>query len=109
MDGGNPFAFAGLWEFWQGADGSELETCTILTTDPNELMESIHNRMPVIIAPEDYAMWLGRGVDDTPQELDQLQHLLRAYPATAMQAVPVITYVNSPFNEGPTCVMPLMA
>lgn len=109
MDNGQPFGFAGLWEFWQGADGSALETCTILTTEPNELMAELHNRMPVIVAPEDYAMWLGSGEEETPRELDQLQHLLRAYPAGAMQAVPISTYVNSPHNEGPTCIEPLTA
>ncbi|RIK39457.1 MAG: hypothetical protein DCC55_18065 [Chloroflexi bacterium] len=99
-----PFGLAGLWEFWQGADGSALETCTILTTDPNELMEPLHNRMPVIIAPEDYGMWLGSGGDDSPQELDQLRHLLRPYPAEAMRAYPVSTFVNNVRNEGAQCI-----
>lgn len=72
-------------------------------------MAELHNRMPVIVAPEDYAMWLGSGEEETPRELDQLQHLLRAYPAGAMQAVPISTYVNSPHNEGPTCIEPLTA
>jgi putative SOS response-associated peptidase YedK len=104
-----PFGFAGLWEFWQGPDGSALETCTILTTDPNELMEPIHNRMPVIIAPEDYADWLGRGEDDPPHTLDQLRHLLRPYPATKMKATPVGTFVNNPRNEGPDCIASMTA
>ena len=56
-----PFALAGLWETWQGPDGSLLESCTILTTDPNELMAPLHNRMPVMLAPDDYEQWLGTG------------------------------------------------
>ncbi|HMN27542.1 MAG TPA: SOS response-associated peptidase [Caldilineaceae bacterium] len=104
-----PFGFAGLWEVWHGADGSELESCTILTTEPNELMATLHNRMPVIIAPEDYADWLGSGGDEKPQALDQLRHLLRAYPAEAMQARPVSTFVNNAQHEGPTCIESLTA
>lgn len=56
-----PFAFAGLWERWKPADDAEpVDTFTILTTEPNELMRSIHNRMPVILKPEDYQRWLDR-------------------------------------------------
>lgn len=104
---GQPFAFAGLWETWQSGDGSVLETCTILTTDPNELMAQIHNRMPVILAPEDFAQWLGSGSDSTPRELDQLQHLLRPYPTEWLTNTPVSTYVNNAQNEGPQCIAPL--
>jgi putative SOS response-associated peptidase YedK len=53
-----PFAFAGLWERWRPEEGEPVESCTIITTDANELMGPIHNRMPVILAPEDYATWL---------------------------------------------------
>ena len=102
---GLPFAIAGLWEHWEGADGA-LTTCTLLTTDPNELMEPLHNRMPVIIAPEDYAMWLGSGGEDSPQELGQLRHLLRPYPADQMAAYPISTFVNNTRNEGPQCIEP---
>ena len=96
------FAFAGLWEIWQGADGSHLETCTILTTTPNELMAPIHNRMPVILEPADFDMWLAPG--DHP---DQALHLLRPYPAAKMAAYPVSTLVNSPANDTPECIAPL--
>jgi len=99
---GNPFGLAGLWEIWQSADGSVVHSCTILTTEPNELMASIHNRMPVIIEPEDYSMWLDPGPD--PQDA---QHLLRSYPAQKMEAYPVSAAVNNPRNENPQCIQPI--
>ncbi|MFN8493881.1 MAG: SOS response-associated peptidase [Caldilineaceae bacterium] len=103
-----PFAIAGLWETWHSPDGSELQTFTLLTTEANELMEPLHNRMPVIVAPEDYATWLGSGKDDPPQYLDQLRHLLRPYSADAMKAIPVSTFVNNTRNEGAQCIEPLI-
>ena len=96
------FAFAGLWELWQSADGSELQTCTILTTTPNELMAPIHNRMQVIVEPPDFSMWLDPG----PRPEDAL-HLLRPYPADKMAAYAVSTAVNSPANDSPACIAPL--
>lgn len=95
-------AFAGLWEIWSSADGDQLETCTILTTDPNELLSDIHNRMPVILDPADYSTWLD---PQTPQ--DVLMHLLHAAPDGLLEAYPVSTAVNSPSREGPECVEPL--
>ncbi len=99
---GGVFALAGLWESWQGADGSELETCTIVTTTPNELMRPIHNRMPVIVAPEDYDTWLA-----SEPEPSLGLHLLRPYPSELMQITAVSTCVNNPRNEGPQCVAPI--
>jgi putative SOS response-associated peptidase YedK len=96
------FGLAGLWEMWHDPDGGVIETCTILTTSPNEMMESIHNRMPVIIEAEDYSMWLDPG--DNPQ---QTLHLLRPYPAEEMEAYAVSTAVNNPRNEGPQNIEPL--
>lgn len=104
MQDGQPFAIAGLWETWAGGDGGSLESCTLLTTTANELMAPLHDRMPVIVAPEDYAQWLGTGGDATPTELDQLQHLLRPCPAAAMMAYPVSTFVNNARNEGVHCI-----
>ncbi len=101
------FAFAGLWEFWTGGDGSEIQSCTILTTSPNELMEPIHNRMPVILHPDDYEEWLGSGQDDPPPVLDSLQHLLRPFPTEQMQTTPISTLVNNPRNENAECIEPL--
>lgn len=103
MDNVGLFALAGLWEHWDSPDGSELDTCTILTTDPNKLMKPLHDRMPVILRPEDYAIWL----DPAAKPTDALRSLLRPYPADRMNAYPVSTTVNSPANETPACIEPL--
>lgn len=103
-----PFAFAGLWERWKGGDASNgppLESCTIITTTANALMQSIHDRMPVILDPNDYDRWLSTSAEDS----SQLQELLVPYPADAMQAVPVSTAVNNPRHDGPDCVEPVDA
>ncbi|MFZ4662010.1 MAG: SOS response-associated peptidase [Caldilineaceae bacterium] len=105
---GAPFAIAGLWEYWEGADGSALESCTLLTTSANALMAPLHDRMPVIVQPEDYTQWLGTGRDETPQALSQLQHLLRPYTDDGLVAYPVSTYVNNARNEGADCVQALI-
>ena len=102
-----PFAFAGLWETWTAPDGSELQSCTLITTEANELMATVHDRMPVILAPEDYAQWLGTGKDADARELDQLQHLLRPFDAELMEAYPVSQQVNNPQVEGPACIAPI--
>ncbi|GAB4152375.1 MAG: SOS response-associated peptidase [Candidatus Promineifilaceae bacterium] len=104
QDGG-VLAIAGIWERWTSADGSEIESCSLLTTDPNELLQPIHNRMPVIIAPADYDAWL----DPQVQQPEALQALLRPYPAALMTAYPVAPLVNNPFNDTPDCIRPLAA
>ena len=86
-----PLGLAGLWESWSGPNGEELESCTILTTDANEAVADLHDRMPVILAPEDYDEWLGAGKDATPAQLSQLKHLLRPFPAERMTLYPVST------------------
>lgn len=101
---GGLMAMAGLWERWRGADGSEIDSCTILTTEPNELMATIHNRMPVLLDREDFPQWLGSGADATRQELDQLRHLMRPYPAERLIATAVSRYVNDPRHEGIGCM-----
>ncbi len=106
LQGGAPFAFAGLWETWHSPDGGELQSCTLLTTEPNELLEPIHNRMPVILAPQDYDEWLDHTSEDG-RYLASIRHLLRPFPADEMQAYPVSTYVNNARNEGPECVKPI--
>ena len=105
---GSPFAIAGLWEYWEGADGSALESCTLLTTSANGLMQPLHDRMPVIVQPADYAQWLGSGRDETPKALDQLQHLLRPYADDGLVAYPVSTYVSNAHNEGAACIEALV-
>ncbi len=100
---GRPFAFAGLWEHWQGSEGTTVQSCTILTTTSNELVGGIHHRMPVILSPTDYDRWLDPGIQDP----EALQPLLRPYPADEMTAYPVSTRVNNPANDSPDCVEPL--
>ena len=101
----SPFAFAGLWEVWEGKDGTVLETCTGITTEPNELMQPIHNRMPVILDRADYARWLDPRMNDP----ESLKAFLRPYPPEKMTAYPVSRLVNSPSNDAPECLAPLPA
>lgn len=93
------FAFAGLWERWKNPKGMELETCTILTTDANSLVKDVHNRMPVILRPEDYDLWLDSGVADPEQVAD----LLKPFDARMMRKYPVSPAVSSVANDGPEC------
>ena len=102
MRDGEPFAIAGLWERWEG-EGGPLETCTLLTTEANELLAPYHDRMPVILGPDDYEMWLSPDVRDG----GSLTRLLRPYPHGEMSAYAVSTLVNSPSNDDPRCVEPL--
>jgi putative SOS response-associated peptidase YedK len=97
-----PFAFAGLWDEWHSPDGGTVRSATIITTEPNELMGSIHNRMPVILHPSDYTQWL----DAAPRAPESLQPLIRPFPADEMTAHPVSTLVNSPANDRPELVVP---
>lgn len=99
-----PFAFAGLWESWESPDGSFLDSCTILTTDANDLMRPIHDRMPVILAPDDYRRWLDPGIE--PSEVEPL---LRPYAGDDLAAYPIGTYVNSPTHDDAQCIAPLTA
>ena len=95
LQDGEPFAFAGLWDLWQSPDGSQVQSCTIVTTEPNELMVPIHNRMPAILRPKAREDWLN------PQLRDEhvLTHLLKPYPAELMQARAVSKLVNNPRND----------
>jgi putative SOS response-associated peptidase YedK len=101
LSSGAPFAFAGLWEDWHAPDGSRLLSCTIITTEPNELVASIHNRMPAILPADDYDTWLSP--DDEPAQ--KLQPLLRPYLPGDMIAYPVSRVVNNPANDIPECIL----
>jgi putative SOS response-associated peptidase YedK len=100
---GRPFAFAGLWEVWRNPKDELIKTCTIITTEPNELLAEIHNRMPAILPPDAYDQWL------TPGDLDAAPALalLAPYDARLMRAVPVSTAVNSPALDSAQLVLPL--
>jgi putative SOS response-associated peptidase YedK len=101
MRDGQPFAFAGLWDYWTKGDGRE--TCAILTTTANELVRPFHERMPVILPLAFHDDWL-EPQSDAPQ---WLQTALRPYPAQEMEAVPVSSWVNNARHEGPECVRPV--
>lgn len=101
LTGGQPFCFAGLWER-RTRDEKSVESCTIVTTAANRFMERIHDRMPVILEPADYGLWL----DSAVQEPERLTPLLRPYPEDKMEAHPVSTLVNSPKNNVPECLDP---
>ena len=96
----SPFAFAGLWEIWQSPEGDQIRSTTILTTSPNDIVKPVHDRMPVILAPENYATWL----DTQEREPDAFTPFFKPYPADQMQTYPVSTYVNSPKNNSPQCI-----
>ena len=96
-----PFAFAGLAAHWSKGE-TPIDSCTILTTEANELMSPLHHRMPVILDPGDFEKWL----DPTQHEPEPLQALLLPFPSDKMTAFPVSTYVNNVRNQGPACVAP---
>ena len=100
MKGGRPFAFGGLWERWNSPDGSELRSCAIITGKPNALVRDIHDRMPLIIPGELYKRWIDPG--EVPAE--QLEDLLKPYPADEMEALPVSRLVNNPKVDEPRCI-----
>jgi putative SOS response-associated peptidase YedK len=102
MKNQEPFAFAGLWDIWNSSDGSEIRTFTIITTEPNQLVGKIHNRMPVILPQSAYRQWLQEGENDP----SLLKSALQPYPAEDMEAYPVSRYVNSPQNDSPECIIP---
>jgi putative SOS response-associated peptidase YedK len=97
------FAFAGLWDRWAPPDGEPVESCTIVTTAPNELMAPIHDRMPVILPAAAHARWL----DPTVREKERLQELLQPFDASSMRAYPVSPRVNNPRNDDRDCIAPL--
>lgn len=94
-----PFAFAGLAENWHRGD-QIIDSCTIITTEPNELMADIHDRMLVILPPADYDLWL----DPEFQGKEKLLSMLGSYPAEEMKAVPVSIVVNNPRNDSAECI-----
>jgi putative SOS response-associated peptidase YedK len=98
-----PFGLAGLWDVWRKPDGKRVESFTIITTDPNELVRPIHNRMPVILRPEDEERWL----DASRTPFVKAQSLLKPLPEELMDAHDVSTIVNSAKYDGPECIRPV--
>lgn len=103
MQDRRPFAFAGLWDEWHSPDGGARRTCAIITSEPNELMSTLHNRMPVILDQKDYDQWL----EPALQPPENLLPLLKPFPADKMSAYLVSTLVNKPGHDRPECVVPL--
>jgi putative SOS response-associated peptidase YedK len=103
LHGEKLFAFAGLWEEWRKPGGEILDSFTILTTEANSFMRPIHERMPVILKPQDYDTWLNPKEKDVTRVLP----LLQPFEPEAMQAHAVSTAVNSPKNEEPELIGPV--
>ena len=100
MKDGAPFGIAGMWENWKEPSSSDwIRTFAIITTDANELVADIHDRMPAILAPADYARWLS----DEPDPRD----LLRPFPADLMRMWPISMSVNKPANDDPSVIEPV--
>ncbi len=103
VKGARPFAFAGLWSQWKNPEGgASLETCAILTTAPNELAATVHDRMPVILPATTWDRWLADAPPGTP-----FTELFLSFPAAQMEAFPVSKRVNSPAKEGPENIVPV--
>ncbi len=101
MADGKPFAFAGLWERWEGP-GGDVSSCTLLTTEANDLLAPIHDRMPVILSPAEFDAWL----DPETQDPRKLLPLLRPCPPGLLTAFPVRALVNNPAADDPRCIEP---
>ncbi len=100
MKDGGPFAFAGLWEYWEIADGGPIESCAIVTTEPNELLAKVHNRMPVILSEDEWEPWLDTSIPNP----GPLVALLDPYPAEGMEMVPVTRRMGNPRYDAPDCI-----
>jgi putative SOS response-associated peptidase YedK len=100
---GELFAFAGLWDGWKNAEGKWVRTCTILTTMPNALTATVHDRMPVILGPDDYDLWL----DPDMQNVAAIPELLKPFDARLMCCYPVGTRVNRVENDDEECSRPV--
>jgi len=103
VEAGAVFAFAGLWDSWRSPDGDARETCTILTTTPNDLLADVHDRMPAILPAEHYDLWLDPGI----HAVEPVLALLKPYDSALMRRYPVSKRINLVTNEGPECSAPV--
>jgi len=103
VDEGELFAFAGIWERWKDPSGNAVETCSILTTTPNAVAAAIHDRMPVILDPDSYDLWLDPGMRDAGVASD----LLKPYDTRMMRCYPVSTRINHVANDDEGCSAPM--
>jgi putative SOS response-associated peptidase YedK len=102
VNDGELFAFAGLWDRWKDPSGNWIKTCSILTTTPNAVTAAVHDRMPVILDPDGYDLWLDPGMTS----LSVVSELLKPYDARRMRCYPVSTRINSVVNDDPGCSAP---
>ncbi len=103
MRTGEPFAFAGLWSTWKDPDGNRIPSCAVITTEANDLLRPIHDRMPVVLPRDMEEFWLDPAVDDP----DLLASVLTPHPGEAMKVYEVSELVNSAANDGPEIIEPL--
>lgn len=101
MKDSSVFAFAGLWDRWEG-DSETLDNCTIIVMPANKVMKPIHERMPAIIAPAHYDFWL----DSRITEKQEIMQNLTSAPSSQLTAYPVSTWVNSPKHKDERCILP---
>jgi putative SOS response-associated peptidase YedK len=99
VDDGELFAFAGLWDGWKNAEGQWIKTCSILTTTPNAVTSTVHDRMPVILRPDDYDVWL----DPSMTNVQIISELLKPYDARLMRSYPISTRINHAANDDEEC------
>jgi len=102
-----PFAIAGLFEHWQGEDGSVIDSCTIIVTEANALLRPIHERMPVILDPVDYDTWLGTERPSPEANKARLQSLLKPADPNGWEAYPISRAVNTPAKDSPELLAPM--
>jgi putative SOS response-associated peptidase YedK len=103
VNDGQLFAFAGIWDRWKDPNGKAIETCSILTTTPNALTAPVHDRMPVILDPDSYYLWLDPGMKDVAAASE----LLKPYDASLMRCYPVSTRINRVANDDAECSAPV--
>jgi len=103
VNDGELFAFAGLWDRWKDPSGNWIKTCSILTTTPNAVTAPVHDRMPVILEPDTYDLWLDPGMSDVSAATD----LLKPYDSRLMRSYPVSTRVNHVANDDEECCRPI--
>lgn len=103
MKANRPFALAGLWEHWEPEGGEPIDSCTIIVTTANTLIGNIHDRMPVILSPENYDQWL----DPNGRDTEKLMALLKPFSENEMETYPVSLMINNPKHQGADLVKPL--
>lgn len=104
VNDGSLFAFAGLWDRWKDPNGEWIKSCSILTTTPNALTSTVHDRMPVILDPDSYDLWLDPGMSN----VNEVSELLKPFDARLMRSYPVSTRINRVTNDDAECSAPVV-